>query len=76
MPATIAAAVKADPAVRQLVADFEAASKTCAELRQAMTAVRREWLPDSQFHRHRAPPNLRKSVHSGTPLYFAEDRRA
>jgi chromosome segregation ATPase len=43
----IADAVRTDPAVRQLVADFEAASKTYAELRQAMTAVRREWLPDA-----------------------------
>jgi hypothetical protein len=40
-------AVRADPAVRQLVADFEVASKAYAELRQAMTAVRREWLPDA-----------------------------
>jgi chromosome segregation ATPase len=43
----IADAVRADPAVRQLVTDFEVASKTYAELRQAMTAVRCEWLPDA-----------------------------
>jgi predicted nucleic acid-binding Zn-ribbon protein len=44
---TVSAAVKTDPAVRQLVADFEAASKTYAELRQAMNVVRRERMPDT-----------------------------
>jgi chromosome segregation ATPase len=43
----VSAAVKTDPAVRQLVADFEAASKTYAELRQAMNVVRRERMPDT-----------------------------
>jgi chromosome segregation ATPase len=38
-------AVKADPATAQLVADFEAANKTCIELRQALSTLQREWLP-------------------------------
>lgn len=38
-------AVRADPALRQLVADFEAANKTCIELRQALSTLQREWLP-------------------------------